>query len=181
MKTTTLILLILICLCAVLAEAQTLDGNWRSLAPGGKTVRFTSFQDKLTMRTDAYYSNGAQVIYFFDFQVPTQTPVPTQKVFKGRVRSLDGLYGCVFDEKAELHVTAEGTLKLYFPLLTYHQKIRSVRELDGGFYYERVIDWSDWGWVESVTSFPTERWRVLSTECVIDQRNWIANELVRRP
>jgi hypothetical protein len=85
----------------------------------------------------------------------------------------------VFDERAEAKMESSGSLKIHFPLLTYHRETWSVRDGNGGYYEERTIDWNGWGWVETNYGFPIERFRVISSECVIDQRNWITNTLAK--
>jgi hypothetical protein len=100
-------------------------------------------------------------------------------VVEGRVRSLDGYYGCVFDEKAYLQKDSQGQVKIRQPLLSYHRETRSIRDdRYNGHYYERRIDWTGWGWVEYGYRFPIERWKVISSECVVDQRNWVNSLLI---
>lgn len=159
------------------ARAESnLEGTWRA-EEGGALVRLVEFNGLLTLKTRSYYSNGAPSDYFFEFRVPSHREVMPGEILQGRLRSLDGYYGCVFDESAQAQLTTEGKLKLHYPLLTFHRETRSVRD-GNGHGYRRVIDWNGWGWVETVYSYPIERWRVISSECVIDQRNWTTGVLV---
>ena len=176
MKALILSLSILMTGSIVFAQSP-LEGEWTNI-DGTKKVRFAEFNGKLTLNTRAYYSTGEPSDYFFEFQLP-KTGVKPDEVIQGRLRSVDGYYGCLFDETAELMLTSDGKLKIHHPLLTFHTRTRSVRERDGGYVYRREVDWNGWGWVETVTSFPIDRWRVLSVECVIDQRNWSTHTLVR--
>lgn len=159
------------------AEARSvLEGSWQT-ADGAKIVRLVEFNGKVTLNTRSYYHNGAPSDYFYEFQLPAHRDVKPGEILQGRLRSLDGYYGCVFDEVAQAQWTREGTLKVHYPLLTFHRETRSVRDGRPGRHYRRVVDWNGWGWVETVYSFPVERWRVISSECVIDQKNWVTNEL----
>lgn len=160
------------------AFAHNLEGSWTARGPGGQTVQFTVFDTVLTMQSRSYYASGEPSDYFFSFILPDARDVAPGEIIPGRVRSVDGYYGCLFDEKAELMLTASGDLKIHFPLLTFHRRYRSVRE-DRGYTYRRVVDWTEWGWVERVRSFPIERWRVISSECVIDARNPVTSVLSR--
>ncbi|WP_413558879.1 hypothetical protein [Bdellovibrio sp. HCB209] len=139
-------------------------------------VDLVEFDGSVTMNTTAFYGNGAAVNWFFDFKMPKGRDVQVGETVKGRVRSIDGLYGCVFDEKAEMKMEAGGIVKIRFPLLTYHMETRSVRERIGTGY-RRYVDWNGWGWVERGYHFPIERYRVISTECVVTQRNHTVNVL----
>lgn len=169
---------ILTLFAGVSAEARSvLEQPWQS-ADGRAVVRFVEFNGKLTLNTRSYYSNGTPSDYFFEFWMPEGRDVRPGEVIQGRLRSLDGYYGCVFDEHAQMQLTTDGTLKVHYPLLTFHRETRSVRDGNGGRHYRRVIDWNGWGWVETVYSYPVERWRVISSECVVNQRNWVTNELL---
>lgn len=164
-------------LVSLAVEARgVLEQPWQT-QDGSQIVRFVEFNGKLTLNTRSYYANGAPSDYFFEFQLPPHRDVQPGEILQGRLRSLDGYYGCVFDEKAQAQWTVDGTLKLHYPLLTFHRETRSVRDGNAGHHYRRVIDWNGWGWVEKVYYFPVERWRVVSSYCVIDQRNWVTNEL----
>lgn len=160
------------------SSAHNLEGAWTARGPGGQTVQFEVFDDVLTAQTRSYYATGEPADYFFSFLLPRGRDVEVGEILPGRLRSVDGLYGCLFDEKAELMLTAEGDLKIHFPLLTFHREIRSVRE-ERGVRYRRRVDWSRWGWVERITSFPIEEWRVVSNECIVDARNPVTRVLVR--
>ncbi|WP_246845165.1 hypothetical protein [Bdellovibrio sp. NC01] len=164
---------------ALPAFAGPLEGLYRNI-DGTKEVRVTQFDRSLTLNTVSYYSTGQAVNWFFEFILPQNGNVAVGQKVTGRVRSLDGYYNCVFDEKAFLLKEADGTLKIHHPLLTYHRETRSVRynQGRGGYYYGRQVDWTGWGWVETGYYFPIERWRVVSSECVIDQRNWTTAVLV---
>ncbi len=166
----------LFCLGLSAHAENNLSGVWRT-EDGATVVRLVDFEGRLTLKTRSYYSNGAPSDYFFEFRVPTHRDVMPGEILQGRLRSLDGYYGCVFDESAQAQLTTEGKLKLHYPLLTFHRETRSVRD-GNGYGYRRVIDWNGWGWVETVYSYPIERWRVISSECVIDQRNWTTGVLV---
>lgn len=139
-------------------------------------IDLVEFDGSVTMNTMAFYGNGAAVNWFFDFKMPKGRQVQVGETVKGRVRSIDGLYGCVFDEKAEMKMEAGGIVKVRFPLLTYHMETRSVRERIGTGY-RRYVDWNGWGWVERGYHFPIERYRVISNECVVTQRNYTVNVL----
>jgi len=156
---------------------SNLEGTWKS-EDGKATVRLVEFDGRLTLNTRSYYANGAPSDYFFEFRVPKDRDVQPGEILEGRLRSLDGYYGCVFDESAKAQLSEDGKLKLHYPLLTFHRETRSVRQ-GVGHGYRRVVDWTGWGWVETVYSFPIERWRVISSECVIDARNWSTGVLVR--
>jgi hypothetical protein len=156
--------------------SSPLEGIW--YGPGQKVVEFTEFDGLLTAQTQGRYSNGATSDFFFAFLLPVGRDLQPGEIVQGRIRSVDGYYGCLFDEKAELMLTSDGALKVNFPLLTFHRVTRSVRETKG-YHYRRIVDWTHWGWVESIRSFPIEDWRVLSTECVIDQRNAMTTALRR--
>lgn len=165
--------------CSSFAVAESaIQGSWK-VEDGSKIIRIQEFADKLTFTTRSYYSNGAPSDYFFEFKMQKAGQVLPGEILQGRVRSLDGYYGCVFDEPAELMLTDSGTVKVHYPLLTFHRVTRSVRDGRPGRHYRRVVDWNGWGWVERYYSFPIERWKVISTECVIDQKNWQTQELSR--
>ncbi|WP_413292470.1 hypothetical protein ACLSU7_13770 [Bdellovibrio sp. HCB185ZH] len=134
------------------------------------------FDGSVTMNTTSFYANGAQVNWFFEFKMPKNHDVQVGETVKGRVRSVDGLYGCVFDEKAEMKMEKDGVVKIRFPLLTYHFETRSVTERVGTGY-RRYVDWTGWGWVERGYHFPIERYRIISQECVVTQRNNTVNVL----
>lgn len=172
-----LIAMALLSLIGFSAQAgSNLEGTWMS-EDGKATVRLVEFNGRLTLNTRSYYYNGAPSDYFFEFRVPTDRDVRPGEILQGRLRSLDGFYGCVFDEEAQAQLTEDGKLKLHYPLLTFHRETRSVRQ-GIGHGYRRVIDWNGWGWVETVYAFPIERWRVISCECVIDAKNWSTGVLV---
>lgn len=162
--------------CSGAGAASTLDGFWQT-EDGQTQIRLVEFNGSLTMNTRSYYASGAPSDYFFEFKLPANRPVKVEEIIPGRVRSVDGYYGCLFDESAQAQLTPDGKLKIHYPLLTFHRETRSVRQ-DGGVGYRREVDWKDWGWVEKIYSFPLERWRVISSECVIDQRNWTTGVLV---
>lgn len=155
----------------------SLEGAWRNLE-NTYQVYIGEFEGKATFHTRSFYDNGAPSDYFFEIQVPNDFAQNPQQVLKGRLRSVDGYYGCLFDEELKAQLTSEGTLKLHYPLLTFHRVTRSVRE-GVGRSYERIVEWTSWGWVESVRSFPIERYRVISSECVITSKNWVTGTLVK--
>lgn len=156
--------------------SSQLEGAW--YGPEGKRVEFKTFENALTVHTRSYYSSGAPSDYFFDFTLPKGREVTAGEVLTGRVRSLDGHYGCVFDEAAKLMLNYDGSIKVQFPRLVFHREIREVRE-DRGYGYQRTVDWTRWGFVETVYRFPIERWRVISNKCVIDQRIDTTTRLAR--
>lgn len=156
--------------------AASLEGTYRT-EDGLKEVRLVQFGSSLTMNTVSYYHDGSAVNWFYEFVVPAN--MKADDVVEGRVRSLDGYYGCVFDEKAYLQKDPQGQLKIRQPLLSYHRETRSIRDdRYNGHYYEYRVDWTGWGWVESGYRFPIERWKVISSKCVIDQRNWVNSLLI---
>lgn len=163
----------------LIASAQSsLEGSYRD-SESAKQVRFIQFNRSLTMNTSSRYSTGEEVNWFFEFILPAGRDVQVGESITGRVRSLDSYYNCVFDEKAYLQKDASGNLKLHHPLLTYHRETRSVREEGNhGYRYGRQVDWNGWGWVETGYFFPIERWRVIASTCVIDQRNWTTGVLL---
>lgn len=162
----------------LMAKAQSsLEGLYQS-EDGTKQVRMVQFNQSLTLNTVSYYSTGAAVNWFFEFILPANGQVKAGETVNGRVRSLDGYYNCVFDEKAFLQSDSQGNVKIHFPLLTYHRETRSVRDGNAGRVWGQTVDWTGWGWVSTGYSFPVERWRVISSECVVDQRNWTTNLLI---
>ncbi|AHI07120.1 hypothetical protein BDW_13100 [Bdellovibrio bacteriovorus W] len=163
-------------LLGVSAQAS-LEGVWRNL-DNTYQVHIGEFQGKATFHTRSFYDNGAPSDYFFELQIPKDFPQNPQQILKGRLRSVDGYYGCLFDEELQAQLTAEGALKLHYPLLTFNRVTRSVRE-GIGRSYERTVEWTSWGWVERVRSFPIERYRVISSECVIKGKNWVTGTLVK--
>lgn len=158
--------------------ASVLEGTWNT-EDGSKQIRINEFNGSVTLSTSTYYNTGALVTWFFDYRLPQGRDVQVGETISGRVRSVDGYYSCVFDEKAEAKLEAPGVFKVRFPLLTYHRETRSVRDSNGGYYHQRTIDWNGWGWVETNYGFPIERYRVISSECVVDQRNWITATLTQ--
>lgn len=169
---------LLVGLCSFSALAHPLEGSWTARGPGGQAVEFTVFGNVLTAQSRSYYASGEPSDYFFSFLLPEGRDVEIGEIVPGRLRSVDGLYGCLFDEKAELMLTADGDMKIHFPLLTFHREYRSVRE-NRGYRYRRIVDWTGWGWVERVGYFPIEEWRVISSQCVIDARNPVTRVLYR--
>lgn len=182
-KTMNLMMLFTAIVVAIMAPSgawaqSPLEGEWTNV-DGSKTVRFNEFNGKLTLAVRAYYSDGSPSDYFFEFKLP-KAGVKADEIIHGRMRSVDGYYGCLFDEPAEIMLTASGQLKVHHTLLTFHTRTTSVRDRDReGWGYQRRVDWTDWGWVETVHSFPIERWRVTNVECVIDQRNWVTHVMQR--
>ncbi|WP_413289002.1 hypothetical protein [Bdellovibrio sp. HCB337] len=154
------------------------DGNW-STQDGSKLIPIAEFDGSVTLSTSTYYNNGALVTWFFEFKLPPGGDAKVGEVINGRVRSIDGYYSCVFDEKAKLQLQSDGALKIHFPLLTYHRETRSVRDPRQGHYQERYVSWDGWGWVETRYSFPIDHYRVISSECIVDQRNWVTNILTK--
>lgn len=162
----------------MMASAQSsLEGLYRN-EDNSKQVRLLQFDRSLTMNTVSFYATGEQVNWFFEFILPADRDVRVGESITGRVRSVDAYYNCVFDEKAFIQKDEQGNLKIHHPLMTYHRETRSVRDGNGGYQYGRRIDWNGWGWVETGYYFPIERWRVISSECVIDQRNWTTALLI---
>lgn len=157
---------------------SAIEGAWK-VQDGSKVIRIHTYADKVTFNTRSYYSNGAPSDYFFEFKIPNASRITPGTILQGRLRSLDGYYGCIFDEPAEMQLVDEESWKIHYPLLTFHRVTRSVRDGRPGRHYRRVIDWNGWGWVERYYSFPVERWRVVSSECVIDQRNWRTEVITR--
>lgn len=153
-----------------------LEGAW--YGKDGKFIELIEFNGSITIHTRSYYSNGAPSDYFFEFTVPQDRDVQAGEVVTGRLRSVDGYYGCLFDEEAHMTLDFDGSLKMSFPLLVFHREIRSEREPIGRGSY-RQVDWTRWGFVESVYHFPVERWRVVSSKCVIDQKINTTSRLTR--
>lgn len=177
MKMNLLSVIVALVLPAMAQAQSSFEGLYQN-EDGSKQVRLTEFNRSLTLNTTSYYSTGQQVNWFFEFIMPTNHQVKDGETINGRVRSVDAYYNCVFDEKAFIQKDAQGNVKIHYPLLTYHRETRSVRDGYQGGYYQRTVDWTGWGWVETGYHFPIERWRVISSECVIDQRNWTTNILV---
>jgi hypothetical protein len=144
-----------------------LEGTW--FGKDGKRVELVEFNSALTIHTRSYYADGSPSDFFFEFQVPAHRDVEAGEVIEGRLRSIDGYYGCVFDQPAKMSLDFDGRLKVNFPRLVFHREIREVRE-DRGFGYRKEVDWTRWGWVETVYHFPIERWTVVSNKCVIDDK-----------
>ncbi len=157
---------------------SALEGSW-STEDGSKLIQINEFNGTATWMTESYYSNGIAVNWFFQYTLPTGRDVKIGETIQGRVRSVDGYYNCAFDELAEAQLQSSGVLKVHFPLLSYHRETRSVRDGKDAYYYEHTLDWSGWGWVETSYGFPIERYRVISSECLIDQRNWITSVLTQ--
>lgn len=179
MKFTSLAALALVLLSGAKTFAlSSFDGVWFS-EDGQNSVRLTEFDRKLTMHTRGYYANGAPSDYFFEFQLPKKRgPIPVDTILEGRVRSLDGYYGCVFDEKARAMIDENGRLRINHPLLTFYRETRTVVD-DRGYRWGRTISWDGWYWVERVYQYPIRDWRVVSSECVVTQRNWVTAVLVK--
>ncbi|MNJ96795.1 hypothetical protein D3C87_145280 [compost metagenome] len=179
MKMTSVTVLAALLLSGISSFAMSpFDGVWAS-EDGRATVRLTEFNNKLTMHTRSYYDNGAPSDYFFEFRLPKSSrPLPADTIIEGRVRSLDGYYGCVFDEKAQAMIDENGRLRIHHPLLTFYRETRTVVD-DRGYRYRRAIDWNGWGWVENIYYFPIRHWRTVSSECVVTQRNWTTAVLVK--
>lgn len=175
----SLLLVFILSLVQISSASSLLEGEWLPL-DSQESVRLVEFNQILTFSTHSYYSNGAEVKWFFKYALPENREVSPGEVLEGRVRSIDSYYNCVFDEKAQAQLQADGTLKIHYPTLTYHRETRSIRDGNSGHYYEREVDWTHWGWVEKIYHFPIERYRVISSECVIDQRNWITEVLIRK-
>lgn len=161
------------------AYAQSpLEGLWCSLE-SGQSIKLTQFGSNLTGSTRSFYSDGSPSDYFFSFILP-QAPIQPNQIIKGTIRSVDGYYGCLFDQPAELMMASNREIKIRFPLLTFHLRTESVRNPDAdGYTSSRQVDWTGWGWIESVSYFPIQAWRVTSKECIIDQVNWINKSLIR--
>lgn len=153
-----------------------LEGSW--YGKDGKHIELIEFNGALTVHTRSYYHNGAPSDYFFEFPIPTSRDIQVGEVIQGRLRSIDGYYGCLFDEKAQMILDFDGSLKMNFPLLVFHRQIRSERE-HGGYGYHRQVDWTRWGFVETVYRFPIERWKVVSSKCVIDKKINTTSRLTR--
>lgn len=160
-------------------STNSLEGNWRT-ADDAKLIPIAEFHGLVTLNTISYHNNGASVNWFFQFSLPSpQRDLAPGEILSGRVRSVDSYYNCVFDEPAQAQLQKDGVLKIHFPLLTYHRETRSVRERRRGYYERRTIDWDGWGWVETRYSFPIDRYRVLNSQCVIDQRHWVTRVLTK--
>lgn len=159
--------------------ASSLEGNWRSLS-SSQMVTISEFDGSLTFKAQSFYADGSPVDWFFQFQLPPGRDAAAGEIVSGRVRSVDGYYNCVFDESAKAQLQKDGTLKIHFPVLTYHRETRSVREPGPGYYETRhYIDWNGWEWVSTRYFFPVDRYRVISSQCVVDQRNWVTNILAK--
>lgn len=167
----------LIGLFSLCAQAMSpWEGAWTE--DGQKYVQINEFYGQLTLHTQAFFSNGAVEDYFFEFDLPKNRPVQDGEILPGRLRSVDGLYSCVFDQPAQMQMDDSGHLRLHYPLLTFFRRTTEVRE-DGGSYYQRRLSWDGWEWIESITSFPLEKWRTISSECVISQTHWQTSVLSR--
>jgi hypothetical protein len=143
-----------------------LEGTW--FGKDGKQIELIEFDGTLSIHTRSYYSNGAPSDYFFEFQIAQDREVQAGEIIEGRLRSIDGYYGCLFDQPAKMTLDYDGRLKMNFPLLAFHREIRSVRDEEGSVY-RRQIDWTRWGYIERIYNFPIYRWRVVSNNCVIDK------------
>lgn len=161
------VILVLMMMASPAFAYSHLEGSW--YGHDGKPVEMVEFDGVLTMHTRSHYANGAPSDYFFEFAVPQNREVQAGEIYEGRLRSIDGYYGCVFDEPAKLSLDFDGRLKISFPLLAFHREIRSERE-DRGHVYYREVDWTRWGFVETIYHFPIERWRVISSRCIIDKK-----------
>ncbi|MBO9666675.1 MAG: hypothetical protein J7501_07650 [Bdellovibrio sp.] len=159
----------------VLAHASIFEGTYQN-QNGTYQADLIEFNSSITLNTASFYANGAPINWFFEFRLPKNHEVKVGETVEGRVRSVDSYYGCVFDEPAKMKMEANGNVKIHFPLLTYHLETRSVRETVGHWYQKR-IDWTGWGWVVTKYNFPIERYKVISTECVVVQRNNTTNIL----
>jgi len=157
------------------AHALNLEGTWTNPA-SGQSIDFYAFDGLLTAHTTAHFASGEPEDYFYEFQLPPD--LQPGEVAEGHMRSVDGYYGCLFDQPAELEVTDGGALKLHFPLLSFHLETRSVGTTIG-YEHKRRVDWDGWRWVVTVFHFPIERWREVSSRCVIDQSNSSTLFLVR--
>lgn len=160
----------------VASAASILEGRWTQ--DGSKITQVNEFNGSVTLNTTAYYATGEAVNWFFNFPLPKGRDVKPGEVIQGRVRSVDGYYSCVFDEKAEAMLEKDGRLKIHFPTLTFYYETREVRDRRG-YYRGRQVDWTYWGWVESIYYFPIEEWRTISSKCVVSQRNWLTHVLSR--
>ncbi|WP_413576081.1 hypothetical protein ACLVWU_16985 [Bdellovibrio sp. HCB290] len=169
------LIVLLMALAPAVSIANIFEGTYENKSRTAQ-ADLIEFDGSVTMNTTSFYANGAAVNWFFDFKMPKNHEVKVGETVKGRVRSVDGLYGCVFDEKAEMKMEANGVVKIRFPLLTYHFETREVRERIGTGY-RRYVDWTGWGWVVHGYHFPIERYKIISQECVITQKNMTVNVL----
>lgn len=174
---------ILMVVCGLLipfiaSAASVLDGTWNT-EDNSKQIRISEFNGSVTLSTSSNYANGALVSWFFNYNLPQGRDIQVGETIQGRVRSVDGYYNCIFDERAEAKLEATGTFKVHFPLLTYHRETRMVNDGRGGYYNQHAVDWTGWGWVETNYGFPIDHYRVVSSDCVVDQRNWVTNTLTK--
>lgn len=155
------------------AFAHKLEGEW--VSESGKTIVLREYKGWLTINTRSYYDNGAPSDYFFAFGLPAIRDVRPGEYMIGRMRSIDGYYGCLFEEGPDMQYTPDGNLRMHYPLLSF---TRDTRSRPNERFHE--VSWDRWAWVESLYSFPIERWRMVSSECTIVQRKWYT-EILRRP
>jgi hypothetical protein len=156
---------------------SALEGTWNTEIPG-KTVEFVEFGGSLTMNTQSFYPNGAAINWFYEFDLPPGRDAQPGEILQGRVRSVDGFYGCVFDMPAHLELDVDGRLKMNFPILSYHVVSYPVNGPVIGVGSRTTVSWNGWGWIQQVCNFPIQQW-YYANACVVDQQNWITNALTR--
>lgn len=165
--------------CSLNSTASILDGNWTVIGTN-TTLTVQEFDGDITFSRRAYYDNGAPSDYFFEFVLPAGQDLQPGQIWQGKIRSLDGLYHCAFEENAQIELNGHGQLLVHFPLLTFFRRTSSVSDDIGGGY-ERYLSWQGWEWVEIYYSFPYRNWQVISSECIVTQKNMITNVLERVP
>lgn len=149
--------------------ATPLAGWWQSVETG-KSIYFHKFENKFAGSTRSYYSDGSPSDYLFQFNLPKDGLKPNQKI-QGKVLSLDGYYGCAFEENASLYLDDNNLMHLEYTLLRFHLRTTQQRSsIPNGWESIRSIDWTGWGWVEYERIVPIERWRTIKSECIIDQK-----------
>lgn len=144
-----------------LARATSvLEASWQ-YDKSPVVIDITEFNGKVSFQTESYYPGGQAVQWYFQFSLPEDGDAQPGLTLEGRVRSQDGISGCLFSGPAKAQLQADGSLKIHYPLLTHHRENRWSRE-DGGGYYR-------------------DRYHLISTECVIDQKNWVTARLTKVP
>ncbi|MFN7905361.1 MAG: hypothetical protein ACK5P5_09270 [Pseudobdellovibrionaceae bacterium] len=154
------------------SAVSSIEGNWARIGHG-RVLSLVEFNGQLTASTRSFYSNGATTDWFFSFQLPAGRDVQAGEVLKGKVRSIDGLYNCVFEQDAQIRIETDGRLKLNYPLLTFTR--RTTQSAEDRVLSQKVWQWNGWEWVGYVYNFPYRNWSVVDTECVIKQVNYITD------
>lgn len=165
-------------LSVVAGGNSTIDGYWVA-EDSGKIIRVTEFNGHINFATRSYYDNGAIADYFFSFRLDSRQSLSSGHVFKGVLRSVDGLYNCVFEQEAKMMVDENGHLRLHFPLLTFARQYVEAGHRTRWYdqYYSSY--WDGWSWVEEYYThcgYPVI-WELVSSQCVIRQTNWVTTVL----